>query len=81
MWFARSGGIQRRMQEPDRGAPRPEDRDSGGAGRGGGLLFVAVLLFCAYLALTALAGILRVVAALLLALAAAALLANVLRRR
>jgi hypothetical protein len=69
------------MDEPDRDSPLPDDSDSRGAGRGGGLLFVAVLLFCAYLALIALAGIFRVVATLLLALAAAALLANVVRRR
>lgn len=44
-------------------------------------MFVAALLFLAYLAFTALAGMLRFIAALLLLLAAAALVANVLRRR
>lgn len=52
-----------------------------GAGRGGGLLFLAVLVFVAYLTLTALRGPARVVAAGLLLAAILALGANVLRRR
>jgi UDP-N-acetylmuramyl pentapeptide phosphotransferase/UDP-N-acetylglucosamine-1-phosphate transferase len=58
-----------------------ESLDTGGAGRGGGLLFVAVLLFVAYLAFEALLGLLRfAVSAVLLALAVMLLL-RVLRRR
>jgi len=55
--------------------------DRRGAGRAGGFLFVAALLFLAYLAFTALAGALRFVAALLLVFAAGALVVSVLRRR
>ncbi len=52
-----------------------------GAGRGGGLLFLAVLLFVAYLAYEAIVGALRfVVSAALLALVVA-LAVRVLRRR
>jgi uncharacterized membrane protein YjgN (DUF898 family) len=55
--------------------------DTGGAGRGGGLLFVAVLVFVAYLALEAIAGLIRfAVTGVLLALAVV-LLVRVLRRR
>jgi hypothetical protein len=58
-----------------------ESLDTGGAGRGGGLLFVAVLVFVAYLAFEALLGLLRfAVSAVLLALAVMLLL-RVLRRR
>ncbi|HVL98133.1 MAG TPA: hypothetical protein VM324_02430 [Egibacteraceae bacterium] len=53
----------------------------GGAGRGGGLLFIAVLTFVAYLAVTALDGLPRVAAVVLLAAAIAGLTVNVLRRR
>lgn len=52
-----------------------------GAGRGGGLLFLAVLLFVAYLAFEAVAGVLRfVVTAAVLAIVVA-LAFRVLRRR
>lgn len=54
---------------------------SGGAGRGGGALFIAVLVFVAYLAMTALVGVLRVVAVVGLLVAVAVLAANVRRRR
>jgi hypothetical protein len=55
--------------------------DAGGPGRSGGLLFVGVLLFTAFLAATGLAGVGRwLVTAVLLALALA-LSARVLRRR
>lgn len=64
----------------DPGEPRP-DPDRRGAGRGGGLLMVAIVLFMSYLAFTALAGIFRLVATVLLLGAAAALIGNVLRRR
>lgn len=55
-------------------------REPRGAGRGGGLLFLAVGLFVAYLALEAITGLLRLVlgAALLLVLGLFA--ANVARR-
>ncbi len=59
----------------------PEDEDTGGAGRGGGLLFVAVLFFVAYLALEALAGLIRFALAGVLLALALVLLARVLRRR
>jgi hypothetical protein len=55
--------------------------DSGGAGRGGGLLFVAVLVFVAYLALEALAGLLRFALSGVLLALAVALLVRVFRRR
>jgi hypothetical protein len=58
-----------------------ERESTGGAGRGGGLLFVAVLVFVAYLALEALAGLLRVLAVGALLVAAVVLLTRVLRRR
>lgn len=55
-------------------------REPKGAGRGGGLLFLAVALFVAYLAVEALSGLLRIAlgAALLVVLGALAL--SVLRR-
>jgi hypothetical protein len=55
--------------------------DTGGAGRGGGLLFVAVLLFVAYLALTGLPGPGSVVLAAAIVVGASVLLLRVLRRR
>ena len=56
-------------------------REPRGAGRSGGLLFLAVGLFVAYLAVSAVAGLLRFLlgAAFLVALGLLAL--NVLRRR
>jgi hypothetical protein len=55
--------------------------DPGGPGRSGGLLFVGVLLFTAFLAATGLAGVWRwAVTAVLLAFALA-LTARVVRRR
>lgn len=55
--------------------------DPRGAGRAGGVLFVAVLLFLAWLALGALAGLVRILVVALLAAAAIALAVNVARRR
>lgn len=52
-----------------------------GAGRSGGLLFLAVLAFVAYLVLAALSGIMKLVATLLLLGAIVVFGANVLRRR
>lgn len=56
----------------------PEDRR--GAGRSGGLLFVIVLLFAAYLALQALAGALRFLSLGILLAAAVIGLVVVVRR-
>jgi hypothetical protein len=52
-----------------------------GAGRGGGVLFVALVCFLAYLAATALEGAARVIVTAALLGAAAVLLVNVSRRR
>jgi hypothetical protein len=52
-----------------------------GAGRGGGLLFVVLVVFLAYLAVVGLEGRARLVGVTLLLAAAMALLLNVLRRR
>jgi hypothetical protein len=52
-----------------------------GAGRGGGLLFLAVVLFVAYLAITAVAGVLRFVLGTAFLVVVALLALNVLRRR
>lgn len=52
-----------------------------GAGRGGGLLFLAVLLFVVYLVLTGVAGLLRWLAAVALLAAIVVFGVNVLRRR
>ena len=59
-------------------SPRP----SGGKGAGpaGGLLFIAVLLFVAYLAISAVAGILRLLIGLAFLAVVILLLARVLRR-
>jgi hypothetical protein len=56
-------------------------RGVGGPGRSGGLLFLGVLVFVLYLALTALSGALRVLAAGALVLGIAGLAADVRRRR
>lgn len=55
--------------------------DPGGAGRAGGLLFLAVVLFVGYLALRAVAGLVKLVVIGLVIAAAAAFLVTVLRRR
>jgi lipopolysaccharide export LptBFGC system permease protein LptF len=55
-------------------------REPRGAGRSGGLLFVGVLLFVAYLAVTSLAGALRFVGGALAVVAAVVALVLVLRR-
>jgi len=52
-----------------------------GAGRGGGLLFLAVLLFVAYLAFEAIAGALRFVVSAAVLVLVVALALRVLRRR
>lgn len=52
-----------------------------GAGRGGGLLFLAVLVFVAYLAYEALVGALRFLVSGVLLAVVAALAFAVLRRR
>lgn len=53
----------------------------GGAGRGGGILFIAVLAFVAYLVATALGGLPRAIVLAVLTVAIVLLTANVLRRR
>lgn len=53
----------------------------GGAGRGGGILFIAVLAFVAYLVATALDGLPRAIVLAVLTAAIVLLTANVLRRR
>lgn len=58
----------------------PESGSGKGAGRGGGLLFLAILGFVAYLVLTVLAGIIKLVATLVLIVGIVLLAANVLRR-
>lgn len=57
---------------------RPEPQ---GAGRAGGLLFLAIALFVAYLALGALTGFLRLLLGVGLIVTLAALGLNVVRRR
>ncbi|MBA2576001.1 MAG: hypothetical protein H0V05_05070 [Euzebyaceae bacterium] len=52
-----------------------------GAGSGGGLLFLALTLFVAYLAVTAVAGVLRFLLGTALLVVVAALALSVLRRR
>ena len=52
----------------------------GGAGPAGGLLFLAVMLFVGYLAITAVAGILRLIIGLALLIVLAMLAVRVLRR-
>jgi hypothetical protein len=52
-----------------------------GAGRGGGLLFLAVGLFVAYLAVTAVDGAARTVLAVIFVVALGLLALNVVRRR
>lgn len=52
-----------------------------GAGRGGGLLFVAVLVFVGYLAATGLDGLVRIAVVGVLLAAVAVLTGRVLRRR
>jgi len=51
------------------------------AGRSGGLLFVLVALFVAYLAVRAVAGVIRFVIVALIVAVVVALVANVMRRR
>jgi hypothetical protein len=58
-----------------------DELDTGGAGRGGGLLFVGVLAFVAYLLLTAVPGVLGIIVAVGVFALAVVLLARVLRRR
>lgn len=65
------------MAEP----ARQDAEDTGGAGRGGGLMFVAVLFFVAYLALEALAGLTRFALSGVLLVLAVVLLTRALRRR
>jgi hypothetical protein len=55
-------------------------REPRGAGRGGGLLFLAVVLFVAYLALQAITGLLQIVLGAVLLVVLAAFTINVLRR-
>lgn len=55
--------------------------DTGGAGRGGGLLFVAVLFFVGYVTLTTLAGVVRFLLTGVIVALAIVLLARVLQRR
>jgi hypothetical protein len=59
-------------------SPRP--REPRGAGRGGGLVFLVVAAFVAYLAVDAVAGALRLVLAGVLLIVLGLLAANVLRR-
>lgn len=56
-------------------------REIRGAGRGGGLLFLALGLFVAYLAVVAVSGVLRLVLGAALVLVLAVLALGVLRRR
>jgi hypothetical protein len=56
-------------------------RGLGGAGRAGGVLFLAVILFLAYLVLTALTGLFRIVAFVGLLTAIVLLGVNVAHRR
>ena len=58
-------------------SPRPPGQ---GAGPAGGLLFIAVLLFVAYLAISAVAGILRLIIGLAFVAVVVLLAARVLRR-
>ena len=52
-----------------------------GAGRGGGLLFIAVLVFTSYLLLRAVAGLAQLVLLIAVVLLIVVTLAGVLRRR
>lgn len=52
-----------------------------GAGPAGGLLFLAVVLFVGYLAVRAVAGLIKLAVAALVLVAIGVFLANVLRRR
>ncbi|HUH07578.1 MAG TPA: hypothetical protein VML96_07200 [Egibacteraceae bacterium] len=52
-----------------------------GAGRAGGLLFLAVLLLIAYLVIAAVAGLFKIIVALAAFIAISVLARNVLRRR
>jgi len=52
-----------------------------GAGRSGGLLFLAVALFVGYLVVTAVAGVIRLVLTIAIGVVVLALAASVLRRR
>lgn len=56
-------------------------RETRGAGRGGGLLFLALGLFVAYLAVVAVSGVLRLVLGAALVVVLGALALGVLRRR
>ena len=56
-------------------------REPRGAGRGGGLAFLAVVVFLAYLMVTAVAGLLRAVLSLVLLVVIVALAVDVARRR
>lgn len=56
-------------------------REPKGAGRGGGLLFLALALFVAYLAVVALSGVLRLVLGAALAVVLALVALNVVSRR
>lgn len=56
-------------------------REARGAGRGGGLLFLAVGMFVAYLAVSAVDGAARIVLLVVFAVVLGLLALNVLRRR
>lgn len=56
-------------------------REPRGAGRSGGLLFLAVGIFVLYLVITVVAGVLKFILGLGLVVVLAALAINVLRRR
>lgn len=55
-------------------------REPRGAGRGGGLVFLVVALFVAYLAVQAVVGVLRLVLGAVLLVALGVLAVNVVRR-
>ena len=56
-------------------------REPRGAGRAGGLLFLAIGLFVAYLVISALAGLAKILLSIALVAVLAMLAVNVLRRR
>ena len=56
-------------------------REPRGAGRSGGLLFLAVGLFVLYLVISAVAGVLKFILGVVLVVVLGALALNVLRRR
>ena len=56
-------------------------REPRGAGSSGGLLFIAVVLVVGYLAITAIAGVLRLVIGVALVLVVIGLVVRVLQRR